>query len=603
MNPFLLTSTTLVYFALFAEGVFGATSYPNNPYSKPPSQWSSMENKFEQHCSPYGISIFAKDWPRDKFLHACNMLAQLLDNDQDGCADDANVVKTIRASQSGMAMFATDKNSNYDLIANTFNAQPLYSFETKPGCSGSNESQNCRDAAIEEIFHLVTQKGLSPAYPTDFGECDSKINNISAMQFQMDIARGGHFVSIPNNYPGSSIYHYDDKTCDYSCMTTEFIYWSLTSLLNGQDSSQISEEWEANTPAKLQSELPDMVNLLRNHPNTMVLLSSNGVLPGNSVTGATGTYSPPSMTCSNGCGLDGSGCGSQGNSFDLDICSLPPVVPIAPTPPTPPTPSGGNDLNGEEACENKGFTKNECKNIGNGNSCCEWDSGGCWSGIGKEFCPGTGTQPTVSPQTPPKPITNPTRAPQRPPTPIPTKAPQPSPTPVPMTPKPPPGSDDLNGEEACENNGFTNNECKNVGNDNSCCVWDIGECWSTIGRDPCPGTGTTLPPPSPPTNGSCVDSPLRFKLRLDNGKSQFKDCAWVANDPSICTRFGKVISHCPETCGECATCKDAPLKFKVTINGNTGNKNCKWVRKNKTEKKCDYSGVRETCRKTCNGCE
>ncbi|OEU20224.1 hypothetical protein FRACYDRAFT_236296 [Fragilariopsis cylindrus CCMP1102] len=209
MNLSLLTSTTLVCFALCAEGVFGVTSYPNNPDSKPPTQWSSMENKFQQHCSPYGVSIFAKDWPRDKFLHACNMLAQLLDNDQDGCADDTNVVKTIRASQSGMALFPKDKDSNYDLIAETFNGQPLYVFETQLGCSGSNESRNCRDAAIEEIFHLVTQKGLSPAYKTDFAECDSKLNKISTMQKQMDIARGGHFVSVPKNYPDGSIYTYD----------------------------------------------------------------------------------------------------------------------------------------------------------------------------------------------------------------------------------------------------------------------------------------------------------------------------------------------------------------------------------------------------------
>lgn len=95
------------------------------------------------------------------------MLAQLLDNDQNGCADGTNVVKTIRASQSGMALFPKDKDSNYDLIVETFNGQPLYVFETEPGCSGSNESRNCHDAAIEEIFHLVTQKGLSPAYRTD----------------------------------------------------------------------------------------------------------------------------------------------------------------------------------------------------------------------------------------------------------------------------------------------------------------------------------------------------------------------------------------------------------------------------------------------------
>merc|ERR1712028_229304 len=113
-------------------------------------------------------------------------------------------------------------------------------------------------------------------------------------------------------------------------MGTEFIYWALTSLLNGQDSSQISEEWQANTPAKIRSKLPGMFDLFRDYSNNMVLFSANGVLPGNSASGATGTYDPPSMTCSNGCGLDGAGCGSQGNSLDVDICSIPSVGPVVP---------------------------------------------------------------------------------------------------------------------------------------------------------------------------------------------------------------------------------------------------------------------------------
>ena len=73
-----------------------------------------------------------------------------------------------------------------------------------------------------------------------------------------------------------------------------------------------------------------MFNLFRDYSNNIVLFSANGVLPGNSASGATGTYNPPSMTCSNGCGLDGSGCGSQGNSLDVDICSIPSVGPVVP---------------------------------------------------------------------------------------------------------------------------------------------------------------------------------------------------------------------------------------------------------------------------------
>ena len=55
----------------------------------------------------------------------------------------------------------------------------------------------------------------------------------------------------------------------------------------------------------------------------MKLLSANGVLPGTgSSAGATATYSPSSQTCSNGCALDGTGCGELGNiPRDVDTCS------------------------------------------------------------------------------------------------------------------------------------------------------------------------------------------------------------------------------------------------------------------------------------------
>ena len=50
----------------------------------------------------------------------------------------------------------------------------------------------------------------------------------------MDKARGGQFTEIPNQYPSSAWYTYDDETCDYKCMSTEYIYWALTSILGGQ---------------------------------------------------------------------------------------------------------------------------------------------------------------------------------------------------------------------------------------------------------------------------------------------------------------------------------------------------------------------------------
>ena len=71
----------------------------------------------------------------------------------------------------------------------------------------------------------------------------------------MDTARGGNFTTIPNPYPNDSWYTYDDITCEYNCMTTEYIYWSMSSILGAQANrlGEISQEWDLNTNALVQS--------------------------------------------------------------------------------------------------------------------------------------------------------------------------------------------------------------------------------------------------------------------------------------------------------------------------------------------------------------
>ena len=73
----------------------------------------------------------------------------------------------------------------------------------------------------------------------------------------MDKARGGHFRSVPDRYPDGAWYTYDDRTCDYGCQITEYIYWGLTSLLGAQGfpgrAEQIGNEWRLNTPTKLKA--------------------------------------------------------------------------------------------------------------------------------------------------------------------------------------------------------------------------------------------------------------------------------------------------------------------------------------------------------------
>ncbi len=295
--------------------------------------------------------MFAQGWPRDKFVHACNVLAQMLDNDQDGCADDTRVVKYMRLNQSGMVMFQNENSEDYGLLPRSFNGQGLYATETEMGCSGKDETRNCRDAALEEILHVITASGLSPAYPNTYSECyDGNQSNLSTLQKEMDDARGGHFKNVPSRYPSNAIYHYYDRTCDYQCQGTEFLYWIVTSYLDGQDARKNgnAEEWEASTKTELRQKLPTMYNLLNrgggSGGTTMVLFSSNGVLPGAGGSGAAATYRPSSQRCNGGCALDGTGCGILGNKREVDPCDddnsideEPTSSPVSQPSPTPPT--------------------------------------------------------------------------------------------------------------------------------------------------------------------------------------------------------------------------------------------------------------------------
>jgi hypothetical protein len=220
----------------------GAT-YPNSPDSDPPSQWSSMSSTFQQHCSPFGISIFSLPsniFPRDKFLHVCNMMAQFLDNDQDGCADVVNVVKMMRLNQVGLLLIDAENEAYFNNVAEDFEEEELFASQVRPSCSGSSETSTCKDKAIEEVLNVITEYGVSLYYPDEFGQCyDGNFQQRSDLQVQMDIARGGHFTSTPTSYPADAIFTYYDTSCNYDCMSEEFFYYSLTSLLGGQGKQHV----------------------------------------------------------------------------------------------------------------------------------------------------------------------------------------------------------------------------------------------------------------------------------------------------------------------------------------------------------------------------
>lgn len=180
---------------------------------------------FTRKVEVFGIKIFAVPNVTDaNLLHAANVMAQYLDNDEDGVVDNQLVLDEMLDNNAFMVMWKKENDLNID-PPNDWTGQDLGNDETNPSYVASGKTGRF-DASLEEVFHIISHAGYSKVYPDAFGEeIGSELANA------MDIARGGQFTAVPSSYPDGAWYSYDDETCDYGCMATEYFYWALTSIL------------------------------------------------------------------------------------------------------------------------------------------------------------------------------------------------------------------------------------------------------------------------------------------------------------------------------------------------------------------------------------
>jgi len=219
-----------------------------------------MEDGFSREWRVFGVRILAtSSVPEEKLRHAATVLAEYLDNDENGTADDPRVIEALRSGGATLLLFGDDREAE----RYPFNTLPpavyqdLHASEIHPG----GAARGVFDVTLEEVLHLVSHGGYARVHPRIFGE-----ERESALTHAMDRARGGHFERVPAVYPAGAWYTYDDRTCDYPCQVTEYFYWALTSLLGGQDfpgrGEEIAEEWRLNTPEKLKQGDPAVYALL-----------------------------------------------------------------------------------------------------------------------------------------------------------------------------------------------------------------------------------------------------------------------------------------------------------------------------------------------------
>tara|TARA_B100000315_G_scaffold258837_1_gene312390 strand:- start:634 stop:1638 length:1005 start_codon:yes stop_codon:yes gene_type:complete len=224
---------------------------------------------FSKYVNVHGVGIFSVSNVSDsKVLHAANVMAEYLDNNENGIPDNTSIINQMVENNSSMVIFTSPWSNQIDQFFEVLESNPpnfelaiqdLYGTEINPNFPINQEF----DATLEENLHLICFGGYSYVYPEQLGEWPG-----TDIADAMDIARGGFFWNVPNQYPDEAWYHYDDTTCDYGCQITEYWYWALTSLLGAQNytwrCNWIADEWELCSPEQVQTTDVAITEILTN---------------------------------------------------------------------------------------------------------------------------------------------------------------------------------------------------------------------------------------------------------------------------------------------------------------------------------------------------
>ena len=223
---------------------------------------TSPVSSLSKYTTVFGVPVFAVSATTDaQFQHAASVLAEWLDNDEDGCVDNPTVLTKLIEKTDGLGpaiVVPGDDSSWTDAVrqsletAGYYTTAPLFNRELNPHCSGPAANTTCIDASLEEIWHVITSNGYAKAFPSIFA-VESTSN--STLTQAMDVARGGKFTSIPSSYPSSAWYTYSDSTCTYDCQATEYVYWGVCAWVGALvgRGDQINNEWKFETRAKLEA--------------------------------------------------------------------------------------------------------------------------------------------------------------------------------------------------------------------------------------------------------------------------------------------------------------------------------------------------------------
>jgi len=219
-------------------------------------------------------------WGDGPSLGVANQYAQWIDWKGTGKPNNPRVWANLLANNVTMVMFKDDGNRAQDQFFDK------YPFDEDPypdhhwfhphdvGCDETPHADPGDKTTFDNAYCEVVQQIFNMGYRATFPDVffDKKGSKV-ANAMDKNIGDCGHAYDRTFKYPHcTGKYHYSDKTCDYACLLSEYEYWSLTSLLGGQDGhllppknrcKDIADEWESCTEKLMEKNDPEVTAIMR----------------------------------------------------------------------------------------------------------------------------------------------------------------------------------------------------------------------------------------------------------------------------------------------------------------------------------------------------
>ena len=111
-----------------------------------------LASMFSKMVSVFGIPIVASETVSDAaIIHAGSIMAEYLDNNEDGTEDQAIVSQNMRDRKALLFLFYDEEEmeskADWVILEMHFYAQDLFEVETNP--------PDAFDASLEEVLHLI----------------------------------------------------------------------------------------------------------------------------------------------------------------------------------------------------------------------------------------------------------------------------------------------------------------------------------------------------------------------------------------------------------------------------------------------------------------